>query len=117
VKLMMYQNETNEYGCPLCDQTGVVGVQNFDAIIARLTPDLRSAFEAERAACQAEIDSYFASSTSTSGSLQFELIAEIEPLTNAGVLLMRFEQLLAKLGRPRLRELIDNLLPRSVAQQ
>ena len=114
---MMYQNETNEYGCPLCDQTGVVGVQNFDAIIARLAPDLRAAFEAERAACQAELDSYLAAGTSTSGSFQLELIAEIEPLTNAQLLLIRFEQLLARLGQPRLRELIDSLLPRIAAQQ
>ena len=114
---MMYQNETNEYGCPLYDQTGAVAVQNFDAIIAQLAPDLRAAFEAERAACQAELDSYLAAGTTTSGSLQLELIAEIEPLTNARVLLIRFEQLLARLGRPRLRELIDNLLPRIAAQQ
>ncbi len=113
----MYQNETNEYGCPLCEQTGAVGVQNFDAIIARLAPDLRAAFEAERAACQAELDSYVAASTNTSGSFQLELITEIEPLTNARVLLMRFEQLLAKLGRPQLRDLIDTLLPRIAAQQ
>ena len=111
----MYQNETNEYGCPLREQTGVVGVQNFDAIIARLAPDLRAAFEAERAACQAELDRYLAPTTHTSGSLQLELIAEIEPLTPVGVLLMRFEQLLAKLGRPLLRELIDSLLPRVAA--
>ena len=113
----MYQNETNEYGCPLYDQTGAVGVQNFDAIIARLAPDLRAAFEAERAACQAELESYLAAGMNTSGSLQLELIAEIEPLTHSGVLIMRFEQLLAKLGRTRLRELIDNLLPRIAAQQ
>jgi hypothetical protein len=111
----MYQNETNEYGCPLREQTGAAGVQNFDAIIARLAPDLRAAFEAERAACQAELELYRAATTTTSGSLQLELIAEIEPLTNARVLLMRFEQLLAKLGRPRLRELIDSLLPHIAA--
>lgn len=112
---MMYQNETNEYGCPLCEQTGAVGVRNFDAIIAQLGPDLRAAFEAERAACQAELDSYLMAGTITSGSLQLELIPEFEPLTNVQVLLIRFEQLLAKLGRPRLRELIDSLLPRIAA--
>ena len=111
----MYHNETNQYGCPLCEQTGVVAVQNFDAIIALLAPDLRAAFEAERAACQAELELHLAATTITSGSLQLELIAEIEPLTNARVLLMRFEQLLAKLGRPRLRELIDSLLPHTAA--
>src|SRR4051794_7604065 len=99
---MMYQNETNEYGCPLCAQTGAVGVQNFDAIIARLAPDLRAAFEAERAACQAELEGYLAASTSD--GLQLELGAAIEPPTNAQQLLLRFEQLLARLGQPRLRE-------------
>ena len=112
----MYQNETNEYGCPLCDQTGALGVQNFDAIIARLAPDLRAAFEAERAACQAELDSYLAASTTASG-LQRELIADIEPITYSGVVLMRFEQLLAMLGRTQLHELVDSLLPRIAAQQ
>ncbi len=111
----MYQNETNEYGCPLCEQTGAVGVQNFDAIIAWLGPDLRAAFEAERATCQAELDSYLAAAINTS-SLQLEPIAEIEPFTNARMLLARFERLLAKIGRPQLRELIDSLLPRIAAQ-
>jgi hypothetical protein len=115
VKQIMYQNETNEYGCPLCDQTGAVGVQNFDAIIAQLAPDLRAAFEAERTACQAELYSYLTAATKTSGSRQLELIAEIERLINARVLLIRFEQLLAKLGRPLLHELIDSLLMRIAA--
>lgn len=113
----MYQNETNEYGCPLREQTGVVGVQNFDAIIARLAPDLRAAFDAECAACQAELDRYLATTTHTSGSLQLDLSAEIEPLTYVEMLLRRFEQLLAKLDRPQLRTLIDTLLPRIAAQQ
>jgi hypothetical protein len=113
----MYQNETNENGCPLCEQTGAVGVQNFDAVIARLAPDLRAAFEAERAACQAELDRYLAASTNTSGSIQLELVAEIAPRTNAQVLLTRLEQLLATLGQPRVRELIDCLLPRIAARQ
>src|SRR5689334_6523594 len=108
----MYENETNEYGCPLCDQTGAMGVKNFDAIVGRLAPDLRAAFEAERAACQAELDNYLAANANTGGSFQRELIVESEPLTNAQVLLMRFEQLLAHLGRTRLHELIDSLLPR-----
>jgi hypothetical protein len=108
----MYENETNEYGCPLCDQTGALGVKNFDAIVARLAPDLRAAFDAERAACQAELDSYLVANANTGGSLQRELIADVEPLTNAQVLLVRFEQLLANLGRARLHELIDSLLPR-----
>ena len=111
----MYHNEANQYGCPLCEQTGVVAVQNFDAIIARLAPDLRAAFEAERAACQAELEHYLATITHASGSLQLELSGESEPRTYAEMLLMRFEQLLIKLGRPQWRELIDTLLPRIAA--
>ena len=108
----MYQNETNEYGCPLCDQTGAVGVQNFDAIIARLSPDLRVAFDAERAACQAELDNYLATTARAGASQQIELLDEIEALPNIAVLLGRFEQLLAKLARPQLLDLINTLLPR-----
>jgi hypothetical protein len=108
----MYQNETNEYGCPLCDQTGAVGVQNFEAIISRLSPELRAAFDAERAACQAELEAYLAATTPSSGALQRELLAEIEPLANVGGLLVRLEQLLAKLAQPQLLDLINNLLPR-----
>ncbi|MEO7909895.1 MAG: hypothetical protein ABIV47_09615 [Roseiflexaceae bacterium] len=111
----MYKNETNEYGCPLLNQTGGAGVQNFEAIIARLAPDLRAAFDAERMACQAELDHYLVATTHANGSLQLERVAEIEPLTYADMLLRRFEQLLEKLGRPLLRELIDTLLPRIVA--
>jgi len=108
----MYQNETNEYGCPLCEQTGAAGVQNFELIIARLAPDLRAAFEAERTACQGELDRYQAARINISGSCQLELLVEIAPLTHGDMLLTRFEQFLAKLGRPRLHELLDSLLPR-----
>jgi hypothetical protein len=111
----MYENETNEYGCPLREQTGAQAVQNFDAIIARLSPDLRAAYEAERAACQAELELYLEATKNTSGSLQLELIAEAEPLTYVDMLLRRFDQLLAKLSRPVLRDLIDSLLPRMAA--
>lgn len=111
---MIYPNETNEYGCPLCGQTGAVGVQNFDAIIARLAPDLRAAFEAERVVRQDELEHYRAESMT---NRQFELSAEIAPLMYADLLRMRFEELLLKLGQPWLRELINALLPRIAAQQ
>lgn len=111
----MYQNETNEYGCPLREQTGALAVQNFDAIIARLAPDLRAAYEAERAARQAELELYLEATKNASGSLQLELIAEADPPTYVDMLLRRFDQLLAKLSRPVLRDLIDSLLPRMAA--
>jgi hypothetical protein len=46
----MYQEDKNEYGCPLYNQTGADAIRNWDMIVARLTPALRAAFEAERAA-------------------------------------------------------------------
>jgi hypothetical protein len=113
----MYLNDTNEYGCPLRDQTGSVAVQNFDAILAVLTPELRAAFEAERAALQAELDRYLAAGPDAIGSPQPGASANDEPLTGAHVLFTRFEQLLERLGRPRLRDLIDGLRPRIAAQQ
>ena len=120
----MYQNDTNEYGCPLRDQTGSVAVQNFDAIIALLAPELRAAFEAERAALQDELDRYLAAGTSTardsantSVSRSPGPIARVEPPSGTHVLFARFEQLLEKLSRLRLRNLIDSLLPPIAAQQ
>ena len=56
----MYPNEQNEYGCPLRNQSGASAVQDFDAIIRGLPPELRAAFEQERAARQAEIDGIIA---------------------------------------------------------
>lgn len=56
----MYSDDKNEYGCPLRNQTGPAGVQNFVEIIAGLSPELRAAFEAERMARQAELEAYLA---------------------------------------------------------
>jgi len=41
--------DTNEQGCPLNNQTGRDAIKDFDAILARLSPDQRRAFERERA--------------------------------------------------------------------
>src|SRR5687768_10380581 len=112
----MYQNDLNEYGCPLRGQTGSVGVQNFDAIITQLAPELRAAFETERAACQAELDRYFAADTAMSASLEPDLSIGADLLTTGYMLITQFQQWLGKLGRPRLRELIESLLPPVAAQ-
>jgi hypothetical protein len=120
----MYLNETNEYGCPLRDQTGSVAVQNFDAIVALLAPELRAAFEAEREALQAELDRYLSASPSlhrdaTDASADFESDpdAQAESLTSAQALFTRLAYLVEKLDRVRLRDLIDGLRPRIAAQQ
>ena len=47
----MYPNEQNAQGCPLLNQTGEDALVGFAALIASLPPELRAAFEAERAAC------------------------------------------------------------------
>jgi hypothetical protein len=113
----MYQNDTNEYGCPLRDQTGGAGVQNFDAIVARLAPDLRAAFEAERTACQAELERYLAASAHANANYKpGDLDAGNLDLTNLRALLTQFQQLLNKRGQPRLHELIESLLPGIVVQ-
>lgn len=44
----MVSEETNEYGCPLRNQTGRHAVRNFVEVIAALTPEQRAAFEIER---------------------------------------------------------------------
>ena len=44
----MYQNNRNDFGCPLINQRGPEGVRDFQAIIAQLSPPLRAAFELER---------------------------------------------------------------------
>lgn len=44
----MYQNDRNEYGCPLINQRGPEAVRDFQAIVAQLSPPLRAAFELER---------------------------------------------------------------------
>jgi hypothetical protein len=51
----VYQNDKNDYGCPLYDQSGSMAVRDFDAIVAQLSPELRATFEAERVARQVEI--------------------------------------------------------------
>jgi hypothetical protein len=56
----IYSNEQNEYGCPLRNQSGASAVQDFDAILLSLPPELRAAFEQERAARQAELDAFVA---------------------------------------------------------
>lgn len=59
----------NQYGCPLQEQTGRDAIKDFDAIIARLSPDQRQAFERERAAHRyMPIDS--SSSSKSGGALR-----------------------------------------------
>ena len=112
----MYQNDLNEYGCPLRDQTGSVGVRNFDAVVARLEPDLRAAFEAERAARRAELEHYLASGADASADFCASS-DQAEPPSQTEVLITRREQLLGKLGRLWLRELIESRLSRIAPQQ
>ena len=56
----MYQDEKNEYGCPLYFQNGAMTIHNFAAIVEGLPPELRAAFEAERAARRAELEQFLA---------------------------------------------------------
>ena len=54
----MDTNERNTYGCPLHNQSGADGIKNFELLVARLSADERAAFEAERAARNAEREHY-----------------------------------------------------------
>jgi len=56
----MHPDEQNACGCPLRNQTGIVAIRDFDAILASLSPELRAAFAQERAARQAESDGIIA---------------------------------------------------------
>ena len=56
----MHPDEQHAYGCPLHNQTGIVAIHDFDLILAGLSPELRTAFEQERAAHQVEIDNLVA---------------------------------------------------------
>lgn len=47
-------------GCPLRAQRGVDGIHDFTRLLAALPPDLRVAFEAERAARLVEITTHIA---------------------------------------------------------
>jgi hypothetical protein len=100
-----------------------MGVQNFDMIVALLAPELRIAFEAERAARQAELDSYLAASscdeqeiTAVVACCEPEPKIDSRPLPTGRMLLEQIEQWLDRHGRSQLRELFDGLRPRVVAQ-
>ena len=54
----MYPNDVNASGCPLRNQHGAASVIDFEAILERLAPEMRSAFEAERAEREAELKQY-----------------------------------------------------------
>lgn len=56
----MGDQQKDQHTCPLRFQTGATAIKNFDALIERLSPDQRDAFENERAERQAELDRYVA---------------------------------------------------------
>lgn len=56
----MQQDQHNEHGCPLRNQTGAAAVKDFAAIIARLPPEQYAAFEAERDERQSEYEQFVA---------------------------------------------------------
>jgi hypothetical protein len=52
----MHPDQQHAHYCPLRNQTGIAAIHDFDLILAGLSPELRAAFEHERATCQAELD-------------------------------------------------------------
>jgi len=51
----MYQDDRNEFGCPLLGQRGAEGVRDFQIIIAHMSPPQRVAFEREQKARRREL--------------------------------------------------------------
>jgi hypothetical protein len=56
----VYPDNINAAGCPLRNQHGAASVIDFDAMLERLPPEQRAAFETERAERQAELSMYLA---------------------------------------------------------
>jgi hypothetical protein len=56
----VYPDDVNASGCPLRNQHGAASVVDFEAMLERLSPEMRSAFEAERAEREAELNQYLA---------------------------------------------------------
>lgn len=54
----MNHQERNAHGCPLRNQTGESSINNFVAILDRLSPELRRAFEDERRQRRAEYEQH-----------------------------------------------------------
>lgn len=55
---IMKNQELNAHGCPLRNQNGDSSIKNFAAIIDRLSPELRRAFEDERRQRRAEYEQH-----------------------------------------------------------
>ncbi len=111
----VYQDEKNEYGCSLQNQKGSMGVQDFDAIVERLSPALRAAFEAERAACSAELQRFPADGAA---AYYDSAIADLaRRIKRAKALVQRtwIERFRRKVGQFDIPELIANFFPRIAA--
>jgi hypothetical protein len=113
----MYQNGRNEYGCPLHKQSGSAAVKDFDAIIAGLSPELRSAFVAERAARQAELESYLAGSVYPICAPEPDSARYNRQASDALILDSWMGWLRQKVGLLDIHETIQNFIPRIVAHQ
>ncbi len=108
----MYQDEKNEYGCSLQNQKGSMGVQDFDAIVERLSPALRAAFEAERAARWAELERFAEDGAPAYDPPTADLARRIEQAPVALVQRTWIEWFLQKVGQFDIPELIANFFPR-----
>jgi hypothetical protein len=57
---MPSDNPLNEFGCPIYNQSGQQAMQGFEQALQRLPPELRAAFERERAQREQELRSFLA---------------------------------------------------------
>jgi len=111
----MYENEQNQYGCSLRNQSGRMAVRDFDAIVERLSPELRAAFIAERAARYAELHNFLAACATPNGaaSVRYNLLRRVGAL--AQVRHVWFEQFPAKAARFDIHKRVARAIPRIAA--
>jgi hypothetical protein len=95
----MYQDEKNEYGCPLHYQSGRIAVRDFQAVVERLSPGLRAAFETERAARLVELAFILATCASTNTTPPGNRASYVEQAPEPLMQPMWFKRLLKKIGQ------------------
>jgi hypothetical protein len=92
-----------------------MGVRDFDAILERLSPTLRAAFEDERVARWAELERFLVGDARAYDSPAADLVRGIEQAREPLVEHMWIERFLQKVGQFDIRELIANFFPRIAA--
>jgi hypothetical protein len=59
---MPSNNPVNEFGCPIYNQSGQQAMEGFEQVLQSLPPELRAAFERERAEREQELRTFLTTS-------------------------------------------------------